>query len=186
MRVTPLALPEILLIEPVVHGDERGFFLETYSESRYRSAGIVPGFVQDNLSSSRRGVLRGLHYQLPNAQGKLVQVVVGEVFDVAVDIRVGSPRFGRWVGELLSSDNRRQLWVPPGFAHGFVVTSEMAVLSYKCTAPYDRDAEHAIRWDDPAIGIEWPAAASTLSARDAHAPTLADAPVTELPRFGEY
>ena len=177
MRVTPLAVPEVLLVEPTVIGDARGFFMESFSVRRYADAGIPGRFVQDNVSRSRRGVLRGLHLQHPHAQGKLVSVLEGEVFDVAVDVRVGSPTFGRWVGEYLSAENHRQLYVPPGFAHGFVVTSDDALFTYKCTDYYRPEAEHSVRWDDPAIGIAWPGAGFTLSERDRHARTLAEARV---------
>lgn len=175
MRVIRLAVPDVLLVEPTVFGDGRGFFMETYSAQRYADAGMADVFVQDNVSLSRRGVLRGLHLQHPNAQGKLVSVLRGEVFDVAVDVRVGSPTYGRWVGELLSSDNKRQLYVPPGFAHGFVVTSDEALFAYKCTAYYDPGAELSLRWDDPDVGVTWPAIEVTLSDRDRRAPTLAEA-----------
>jgi dTDP-4-dehydrorhamnose 3,5-epimerase len=183
MNVTALAVPDVLLVEPVVHGDHRGFLMECYSAERYRAAGIALPFVQDNLSSSRRGVLRGLHFQQPTSQGKLVQVLRGEVFDVAVDVRTGSPTFGQWAGEILSAENRRQLWLPPGFAHGFVVTSDEALFSYKCTAPYDRTAERYVRWDDPAIGIRWPMTDVTLSDKDRAAPLLRDMPADHLPRY---
>lgn len=176
MKVTPMpALPEVLLVEPQVFGDARGFFLETYSARRYAAAGIPPAFVQDNVSRSRRGVLRGLHYQEPDAQGKLVSALEGAVWDVAVDVRVGSPTFGRWAGAELSAANKQQLWVPPGFAHGFVVLSDEALFAYKCTAYYRPEYERVVRWDDPAIGIAWPEmGARTLSPKDAGAPTLAE------------
>ena len=156
MRATALSIPEVVLIEPNVFGDARGFFMESFSVARYAAAGIAGPFVQDNVSRSRRGVLRGLHLQNPHAQGKLVSVLEGEVFDVAVDVRVGSPTFGRWVGEYLSAENHRQLYVPAGFAHGFVVTSDDALFSYKCTEYYRPETERTVRWDDPAIGVEWP------------------------------
>jgi dTDP-4-dehydrorhamnose 3,5-epimerase len=184
VKVTALALPEVLLVEPNVFGDARGFFMESYNAERYRAAGIALPFVQDNVSASRRGVLRGLHFQHPNAQGKLVQVLAGAVFDVAVDVRAGSPTFGGWVGELLSSDNRRQLWVPPGFAHGFVVTSDEALFAYKCTAPYDQSSERSVRWDDPDIGIRWPVGDVTLSEKDRGAVPLCSVPTSHLPRYG--
>jgi len=166
VKVTPTALPEVLLIEPTVYGDARGFFFESFSTERYEAAGVQGPFLQDNVSFSQRGVLRGLHLQNPSAQGKLVSALEGEVFDVAVDVRVGSPRFGRWVGETLSATNKRQLWVPPGFAHGFVVTSAQALFAYKCTEYYRPEAEVCIRWDDPRIGIGWPTRDVTLSAKD--------------------
>ena len=181
MKVTPLSLPEVLLIEPAVFGDARGYFFESYRAERYGAAGIALPFVQDNVSLSRRGVLRGLHYQHPNPQGKLVQVLRGSVFDVAVDLRRASPTFGRWSGAELSSENHRQLWIPPGFAHGFAVTSDEALFVYKCTAPYDARAERCIRWDDPALGIDWPVAGPQLSPKDAAAPLLRDVPAADLP-----
>lgn len=185
MKVSATALPEVLLIEPRIFSDDRGRFMETYNAARYREAGIDVSFVQDNLSYSRKGVLRGLHYQQPNAQGKLVQVVVGEVYDVAVDIRQGSPRFGQWVGVTLSSSNGRQLYVPAGFAHGFLATSDDAVFQYKCTAPYHPESERSIRWDDPMIGIEWPRRDVILAEKDAGAPTLDGLPADRLPVFGK-
>lgn len=181
MKVTPLAIADVLLIEPDVFGDARGYFLESFNAARYRDAGILQPFVQDNVSRSARGVLRGLHFQHPNAQGKLVQVLAGEVFDVAVDVRSGSPTFGQWVGATLSEENHHQLWVPPGFAHGFVVTSDWATFAYKCTALYDRPSERAIRWDDPDIAIRWPIVDVQLSPKDAAAPRLRDAASETLP-----
>lgn len=160
-------LPGLLVIEPEVFGDDRGFFLETYEKRRYGDVGISEEFVQDNLSFSRHGVLRGLHFQNPNGQGKLVYVLQGEVFDVAVDIRVGSPTFGRWHGVTLSGENKRQLWVPVGFAHGFCVTGDTALFVYKCTDYYAPQSEVTIRWDDPAIGIDWPLKDPELSEKDA-------------------
>ena len=185
MNILPTPLPGVVVIEPKVFGDARGFFMETFQAERYAEAGM-PAFVQDNLSRSRRGVLRGLHYQEPQAQGKLVYVLEGEVFDVAVDIRHGSPSFGQWHGVTLSAENKRQFYVPPGFAHGFVVTSEAALFAYKCTALYEPRFEHSIRWDDPGIGIEWPVGEPELSAKDAAAPTLDALAEGELPRFEEY
>lgn len=176
MRVTPTALADVLMVQPAVHTDARGYFLETFHAERYAQAGITGPFVQDNLSYSRRGVLRGLHYQWPNPQGKLVYVVQGEIFDVAVDIRRQSPTFGRWVGVSLSADNHCQLWIPPGFAHGFCVTSDTALVAYKCTALYVPNCDRAIRWDDPDIGIKWPVVAPELSAKDAAAGPLATVP----------
>lgn len=178
MKVTPLAIPDVLLIEPRVFGDARGFFMETWQARTFAEAGIAARFVQDNHSRSARGVLRGLHYQLKKPQGKLVRVVSGEVFDVAVDLRRRSPSFGRWVGTRLSEDNKCQLWVPPGFAHGFCVLSEHADFLYKCSEFYAPEDEHALRWDDPDIGIDWPLdVAPVLSAKDAAAPLLRDAAV---------
>ena len=174
-------LPGVILIEPRVFRDDRGYFLETWSRQRYQEAGLPADFVQDNLSYSKAGVLRGLHYQHPTAQGKFVSVLRGEVFDVAVDIRRGSPTFGKWEGFVLSAENGRQLYVPEGFAHGFVVTSEDALFSYKCTAPYDPAAEGSVAWDDPALGISWPVSAPTLAAKDRAAPRLGDIPPDRLP-----
>ena len=179
MIVTATALPEVKLIAPKVHGDARGFFLESWNARSFADAGLDLAFVQDNHSRSGRGVLRGLHYQLPNPQGKLVRVTAGAVFDVAVDIRRSSPNFGRWVGYELSDTNHAMLWIPPGFAHGFLVLSDHADFLYKVTAPYDPAGDHGLRWDDPAIGIAWPATGGLpiLSAKDAAAPRLADAEV---------
>jgi len=177
MQVTPAALPEVLLIEPKVFGDERGFFAETWNQRAFDAAvGRETRFVQDNHSRSRQGVLRGLHYQRPpHAQGKLVRVVAGSVFDVAVDVRRESPNFGRWVGFELSAANQRQMWIPPGFAHGFLVLSDSADFLYKTTDYYAPASEGCVRWDDPAIGIDWPALdlAPTLAAKDRDAPPLA-------------
>jgi dTDP-4-dehydrorhamnose 3,5-epimerase len=175
-RFTPLALPEVILVEPEVFGDARGFFLETYREAPFRAAGIAARFVQDNHSFSRRGVLRGMHYQAaPRSQGKLVRVAAGEVWDVVVDVRRASPTFGRWIGQTLSGENHHALWIPPGFAHGFVVLGGSAHFIYKCTAVYDPAAERGFRWDDPAVGIDWPLRDVRLSARDAALPPLAEA-----------
>jgi dTDP-4-dehydrorhamnose 3,5-epimerase len=183
MKVEPTTLPGVLLIEPAIHRDERGAFLETFRDERYAEHGITGPFVQDSLSFSRKGVLRGLHLQWPRAQGKLVYVARGEVFDVAVDVRRDSPTFRRWVGHTLSGDDGRQLWIPPGFAHAFVVTSETAHFAYKCTqAAYDPGGELAIRWDDPELGIEWPVKDPVLSPRDATAPFLRDVDPARLPR----
>jgi len=182
VKVSELSIPGVLLVEPQVFGDERGFFMESYSAGRYADAGIPGPFVQDNVSRSRGGVLRGLHVQHPFAQGKLVFVLEGEVFDVAVDVRVGSPTFGRWCGDCLSAQNRRQLYVPPGFAHGFVVTSDTALFTYKCTEYYHPETELAVRWDDPAIGIEWPVHDVVLSENDRAAQPL-DAIRERLPRY---
>ena len=182
MKVTELSIPGVLLLEPEVIGDDRGFFMESYSELRYAEAGITGPFVQDNVSRSRRGVLRGLHLQHPYAQGKLVSVFDGEVFDVAVDVRAGSPTFGRWSGECLSAQNRRQLFVPVGFAHGFLVTSETALFAYKCTEYYHPETELTVRWNDPAIAIDWPTCDVVLSAKDRTARTLAEL-ADLLPRY---
>lgn len=175
MKVIETTLPGVLLLEPKVFRDARGFFLETYNAQRFREAGISPEFVQDNHSRSARGVLRGLHYQEPDPQGKLVRCSRGALFDVAVDIRAGSPHFGKWFGAELSEDNMRMLWVPPGFAHGFCALTDIADLMYKCTALYDAAADRAIAWNDPQIGIEWPIAEPLLSPKDAAAPRLRDA-----------
>ena len=181
MKVERTALPGVLILEPKVFGDARGFFMETWNRSRYAEGGLPGEFVQDNVSYSRHGVLRGLHYQSPRAQGKLVHVLEGEVFDVAVDVRVGSPTFGRWAGATLSAQNRRQLWIPPGFAHGFCVTGETALFCYKCTELYAPEHEGSILWNDPAIGIAWPLEHPTLSAKDAAAPPLAAVSPARLP-----
>ena len=183
MKVIETSIPEVLLIEPKVFGDQRGFFIESWQAKRYTEAGIPGPFVQDNLSFSQKGVLRGLHFQNPNTQGKLVYVLQGEVFDVAVDIRVGSPTFGQWMGYTLSAANKRQLWVPEGFAHGFCVTSDIALFAYKCTSLYAPDCEQSIRWDDPAIGIDWPVAVPSLSGKDSQARGLADILVEQLPKY---
>jgi len=179
MKVTATALPEVLLIEPQVFGDARGFFLESWNEARFNAAlGYEVHFVQDNHSRSARGVLRGLHFQRPpHAQGKLVRCAAGAVFDVAVDLRRSSPNFGRWVGYELSAENQRQLWIPPGFGHGFVVVSETADFLYKTSGRYAPELEGAVRWDDPTIGIDWTLGgeAPKLSAKDVAAPLLADA-----------
>jgi dTDP-4-dehydrorhamnose 3,5-epimerase len=165
-------IPGVILVEPQVHGDERGFFLETWHAERYREAGIAAAFVQDNHSYSRRGILRGLHAQSPHPQGKLVRVIEGEIFDVAADVRLGSPTYGRWVGFALSAKNFRQLWVPPGLAHGFCVTSEVAQVEYKCTDFYRPEAEFSLAWDDPDLAIDWPIRDPILSEKDRRAPRL--------------
>lgn len=181
LNVTATGLPEVLLIEPRVFEDERGFFLETYNESRFAEHGIPERFVQDNHSRSARNVLRGLHFQEPNPQGKLLRVVRGAVFDVVVDIRKGSPTFGKWFGAELSEENRRMLWVPAGFAHGFWVLRDDTDVLYKCTTFYEQAAEQSILWNDPEIGITWPRGKPILSAKDAAAPSLSKAPV--LPAY---
>jgi dTDP-4-dehydrorhamnose 3,5-epimerase len=181
MDVKKTEIPEVLIIEPKVFGDQRGFFLETFRTDRYAAHGIARGFVQDNLSRSSRGVLRGLHLQNPRSQGKLVSAFHGRVLDVAVDVRVGSPTFGRHVAVELG--NLRQLWVPRGFAHGFLVLSETADFFYRCDELYSPADELIIRWDDPAIGINWGIDVPTLSPRDANAPLLKD--VERLPKYGE-
>ena len=178
-QVTPTALPEVLILEPKVFGDERGFFFESYNQRDFAQAtGLQVAFVQDNHSRSAKNVLRGLHYQVQQPQGKLVRVVQGEVFDVAVDLRKKSKTFGQWVGEILSAENKRQLWIPAGFAHGFVVLSDTAEFLYKTTDYYAPAHERCIRWDDPAIGIRWPIAAPPiLAAKDAAGKLLAEAEV---------
>ena len=180
MEYIRTAIPEVVLMKPKVFGDHRGFFLETFRQSEFDTFCGHHDFVQDNHSGSRQGILRGLHYQLHQTQGKLVRAAVGEVFDVAVDIRQGSPTFGKWVGAVLTAENRHQLWVPPGFAHGYYVISEWAEFFYKTTDYYAPEWERSILWNDPAIGIDWPLVDGilpTLSDRDAAAPILADAEV---------
>lgn len=183
MQIISSRLAGALIIEPRVFGDARGFFMETWNAARYAEAGIALDFVQDNLSFSRRGVLRGLHFQKPNPQGKLVYVLAGEVFDVAVDIRVGSPTFGQWESVVLSSENRRQFYVPPGFAHGFCVTSETALFAYKCTDLYNPAAEGSVLWNDPDLAIPWPVSDPELSAKDKVGVRLKDFPRDRLPLF---
>ena len=184
MKIVATEIPEVLILEPRVFGDDRGFFLETYQRDRYAQQGIPGDLVQDNLSFSRRGVLRGLHLQWPYPQGKLVQVYAGEVFDVAVDVRQGSPTFGRWVGAYLSGDNKRQLWIPPGFAHGFCVISVDALFGYKCSDFYHPETELSVRWNDSDIGIQWPLDVEPdLSPKDAEAALLRDVPTARLPIY---
>jgi dTDP-4-dehydrorhamnose 3,5-epimerase len=183
MKVTELEIPGVLLVEPRVFGDARGWFMESWHAERYAEAGIGPRFVQDNFSMSGRGTLRGLHYQQPHAQGKLVSVLEGEVWDVAVDIRVGSPTYGRWAATVLSAENHRQLYIPAGFAHGFVVTSERALFHYKCTEQYRPEAEGTVYWNDPELGIEWPVEAPTVSHKDATALPLSQIQPESLPRY---
>ena len=179
MKFTRLKIPEVVLIEPQAFGDDRGFFFESFSAPKFiEGTGDAVDFVQDNHSRSKKGVLRGLHFQrAPFAQGKLVRVVAGSVFDVAVDIRRGSDTFGRWVAETLSAENKRQLWIPSGFAHGFLALEDGTEFLYKTTALYDRDSEGAIRWDDAAIGIDWPLMDVLLAPKDAAAPLLAEAKI---------
>ncbi len=184
MKVTPAAIPDVFILEPKVFGDERGFFFESFNRQAFREAtGLDVDFVQDNHSKSAKNVLRGLHYQLPpKAQGKLVRVVQGEVVDVAVDLRKGSKSFGKWVGETLSAENKKQMWIPPGFAHGFLTLSDTAEFLYKTTDYYAPEHERCIRWDDPAIGIAWPLdGVPSLSAKDAAANDLATISVADLP-----
>jgi dTDP-4-dehydrorhamnose 3,5-epimerase len=178
MQITPLAIPDVVTIEPKVFQDDRGFFLETFQAEKYRAAGITAPLVQDNHSGSSQGVLRGLHYQIRKPQGKLVSVIVGEVFDVAVDLRRSAPTFGRWVGVTLSARNHRQMWVPPGFAHGFYVLSEWAEVAYKVTDFYDPQGERTLIWNDPQVGIHWPLPSGQqpiLSPKDAQGGPLSGA-----------
>ena len=182
MRFLPTAIPDVVLVAPRVFGDSRGYFMETWRATSFAEHGIGPNFVQDNQSGSGQWTLRGLHYQLRQPQGKLVRVTVGEVFDVAVDLRRSSPTFGRWVGHVLSAENRLQLWVPPGFAHGFLVMTESAEFVYKCTDYYAPEDERGLRWDDHEVGIDWPLPPGVepiVSAKDATAPGLAHAEVYE-------
>jgi len=183
MNVRETSLKGVLVLEPDVFSDERGFFLETFNSARYGSAGIQDSFVQDNVSFSKKGVLRGLHFQYPQSQGKLIQVLSGQVVDVAVDIRVGSPTFGQWESYVLSDANYRQIYIPPGFAHGYCVTSETAVFSYKCTDFYNPATESGIIWNDPDLNIDWPIKEPVLSPKDADYPRLKDLPQDKLPRF---
>ena len=179
MKVTPTSIPEVLVFEPTVFGDDRGFFYESYNARQFsQMTGLSANFVQDNHSRSAKNVLRGLHYQIRQPQGKLVRVISGAIFDVVVDIRASSPFFGRWIGVELSAENRRQLWVPPGFAHGFVVTSESAECLYKTTDYWSPEHERSILWSDPALAIDWPLAGDPmLSGKDSHGKLLADAEV---------
>jgi len=181
LNVIETSLPGVLILEPEVFADERGFFMETYHAGRFREIGIDAIFVQDNHSRSARGVLRGLHYQEPNPQGKLVRCTKGALFDVAVDVRVGSPHFGKWAAVELTEDNKRMMWVPAGFAHGFCALADTSDLVYKVTAPYDAKSDRVILWSDPDLRIAWPIRDPLLSPKDATAPRLKDASV--LPRF---
>jgi dTDP-4-dehydrorhamnose 3,5-epimerase len=183
VKLSRTKLAGVVVIDPDVFGDDRGWFLETWSSGRYHEIGVPELFVQDNLSMSRQGILRGLHLQHPWGQGKLVSVAWGEVYDVAVDVRVGSPTFGQWVGTTLTADAHRQVYIPPGFAHGFCVTSEVALFSYKCTEAYHRESELGVAWDDPDLGIEWPIAAPQLSGKDSAFPRLRDIPRERLPSW---
>src|SRR6478672_6603301 len=183
MKVTPTELPGCLILEPRVFEDERGFFYESFNADTFAGHGMPSAFVQGNVSSSTRGVLRGLHYQWPKPQGKLVSVVEGEVWDVAADIRRDSPTFGRWTAVVLSAENKRHFWIPPGFAHGFVTLSERAVFTYLCTETYDREADAAIRWNESRFAIDWPVGSPLLSDKDARAPFLEDVPEARLPVY---
>jgi len=185
MKVLETQLPGVVIIEPKIFEDSRGFFMEIWSQRRYAEVGLPERFVQDNVSFSRKGVLRGLHFQNPNAQAKLVYVLRGEVFDVAVDIRIGSPTFGEWVGVSLSETNRRQLYIPEGFAHGYCVTSQSALFAYKCTGFYEPTAEGGISWEDQALGIDWPCSKPILSEKDRRLPRLAEVPLNRLPAYRE-
>ena len=180
------AIPGVFIIEPSVFGDERGWFMETYQQERYAQLGLPTDFVQDNLAFSTRGVLRGLHVQYPHAQGKLVQVLQGEVYDVAVDIRSGSPTFGRWEAAMLVANERKQFYIPPGFAHGYYVLSDCALFNYKCSDYYHPETQFSIRWDDPDIGIEWPMGPEpVLVDKDRDAPLLSGVPDKRLPQFSQ-
>ncbi|MBI5816453.1 MAG: dTDP-4-dehydrorhamnose 3,5-epimerase [Nitrospinae bacterium] len=183
MNVIKTSMPGVLIFEPKVYADSRGMFMETWRDNLYREAGVIDGFRQDNLSVSKRGVLRGLHFQNPSPQAKLVFVMEGEVFDVAVDVRRGSPDFGKWIGTSLSSENRRQMFIPKGFAHGYLVLSERAVFFYKCDDYYSAGSEYCVRWDDPDINIEWPDKSPILSPKDAAAPMLKDMDISCLPVY---
>lgn len=181
MKVHETELKGLLVLEPDCFGDRRGFFMETWQKERYRALGIEEEFVQDNLSYSEQGILRGLHYQKPQGQGKLVYVIEGEVYDVAVDIRKGSPTFGRWAGYCLSGDNKRQLYIPAGFAHGFCVTGKSALFAYKCTDYYNREAEKGVIFNDPDLGIDWLVEKPVLSEKDQELPRLKDINSDDLP-----
>ncbi|MFT3762395.1 MAG: dTDP-4-dehydrorhamnose 3,5-epimerase [Pseudoxanthomonas sp.] len=183
MKLAETDLPGCVVIEPAVFGDDRGFFYETWNAQRYGELGLPSKFVQSNVSSSSKGVLRGLHYQWPHPQGKLVSVLEGEVYDVAVDIRRGSPTFGRWAAAVLSAENKRQFWIPEGFAHGFAVLSDRALFSYLCTDVYHREHDAGVRWNDADIGIDWPVGSPQLSDKDAKAPFLSEITEDRLPVF---
>ncbi len=183
MDVINTSLPEVLLIKPKIFKDSRGFFLESWNSARYEEIGLPKIFLQDNISYSEHGVLRGLHFQEPNAQGKLISVLKGDIFDVAVDIRLGSPRFGKWVGLTLTADTHHQIWIPPGFAHGFLVTSPTALVSYKSSAFYSPETEGTVLWNDPALNIIWPLSNPNLAEKDMKAPPLSQIPQSKLPKF---
>ena len=185
MKIIETSLPGVILLEPKRHGDSRGFFLETYRENAFKEAGINGPFVQDNHSRSKRGILRGLHYQLTQPQGKLVRVASGAVFDVALDVRNGSPTFGQWFGATLDEDNMRMMYIPPGFAHGFLVLSEIADFIYKCTDYYHPHSEQGILWNDPDLGVKWPITDVQLSEKDVNNPILKEQPEELLPHFAE-
>lgn len=181
MNFTPLEIPDVVLVEPDVFGDARGFFMETFHAAKYTAAGLPGAFVQDNFSFSRRGILRGLHFQLRQPQGKLVYAARGAIFDVAVDLRRGSPTFGRWVGRTLSGENHFQMYIPEGFAHGFCVLSDEAEVMYKCTALYDPSDDRGILWNDPDVAVAWPVAQPSLSGKDQRLPRLRDMRPEQLP-----
>lgn len=183
MKAIETGLGGCLVLEPQVFGDERGFFYESFNQDKLAAIGLAPRFVQGNVSRSTRGVLRGLHYQWPKPQGKLVSVLEGEVWDVAVDVRHGSPTFGQWTAVVLSAANKRHFWIPEGYAHGFVTLSESALFTYVCTDTYDRDADAGILWNDAALAIDWPVSAPLLSGKDAALPLLADVPRDRLPAY---
>jgi len=183
MKLIETGIPGLVVVEPEVYGDSRGFFMETWNSDRYGACGLPDRFVQSNISRSAAGVIRGLHYQHPCAQGKLVSVLEGRVYDVAVDIRSDSPTFRQWAGVELSASNHRQLYLPEGFAHGFCVLGDSALLSYLCTTQFNAEYDAAIAWNDPDIGIEWPIENQSLSERDRKAPRLRDVPVDHLPHF---
>jgi dTDP-4-dehydrorhamnose 3,5-epimerase len=183
MKVIETSLPGTLILEPQVFGDSRGFFYESYHQTRYHNAGIIGEFIQTNVSRSAKGVLRGLHYQWPNPQGKLVSVMEGEVYDVAVDIRRGSPNFGQWIGVMLTSANHRHFWIPEGFAHGFCVLSDFATFTYQCTSLYDPAADAGVRWNDTDLGIDWPLSTPLLSDKDSKTPLLKNVEPDRLPVF---
>ena len=183
MKIIETDLPGCIVIEPRVFGDDRGFFYETFNDDKLKEIGLNVDFKQGNVSSSAKGVLRGLHYQWPKPQGKFVSVVVGEVWDVAVDIRRGSPTYGKWTAVLLSADNKRHFWIPEGFAHGFVALSEQAVFTYLCTETYDANADAGIRWNDPTFAIDWPISQPSLSDKDAKAPFFEDIAEDRLPVY---
>ena len=183
MKLIETGIPGLVVVEPVVHGDSRGMFMETWNARRYGACGLPDRFEQSNVSRSSAGVIRGLHYQFPNAQGKLVSVLQGRVFDVAVDIRSDSPTFRQWAGVELSATNHRQFYVPEGFAHGFCVLGDGALLSYLCTSEFHANDDAGLAWNDPDIGIKWPLEPKSLSEKDRHAPRLRDIPLDQLPRI---
>jgi len=183
LNISETGLPGVLLIEARAFSDNRGYFFESYSKAKYQDAGITCDFVQDNVSYSHANVLRGLHFQYPTEQAKLVQVLSGEILDVAVDVRIGSPTFGKWIAEVLSAENHRQLFIPTGFAHGFSVLGDHAVLNYKCSALYDPKSEGTVLWNDPAIGIDWRISNPITSSKDDAGVLLADMPLDRMPKF---